>query len=248
MNTLSRSTTEFSNPIRASADDISVSLGEAHPFDDPLARLLLLDNFDYALAGQWLNASDAGGSVTISADTSKSGASSLKLVTPATNNKRAVAQRYIPYAAPGRFGIETSFALLNGNSTVALGLEVQMPGYQIFAVLYMILVAFGSNFANATIQFIDQHAVGQGAPGDKAENIVLATYAWNTMKMVIDVNNDKYVRGIVNNQTFDLSAYSLNHTDEPTQGYLSPILSVVANENVAKTCYFDGLLITQNEA
>jgi len=70
---------------------------------------------------------------------------------------------------------------------------------------------------------------------------------FHTIKLVIDIANDRYKRLVVNNQEVDLSAHSLGVGDDDAGPYLSASFTVWAKEDAIAKAYIDDVILTQNE-
>lgn len=70
---------------------------------------------------------------------------------------------------------------------------------------------------------------------------------WNTIKFVIDLDIDEYVRVGINGKTYSLAGIALRKTDSPTSPQTASYFIVYNNNNRTCDVYVDNIILTQNE-
>ncbi|GAI79944.1 unnamed protein product, partial [marine sediment metagenome] len=72
-------------------------------------------------------------------------------------------------------------------------------------------------------------------------------YLFHVFKLVIDFENNKYVRLIINNTTYDLSSYNLYVDDAVGEKYANALISLRSRKDYNDVMYVDNVIFTQNE-
>jgi hypothetical protein len=78
-------------------------------------------------------------------------------------------------------------------------------------------------------------------------NLVELSSPTHTLKMVLDMEEDTYVRCILNQTTYDLSAYSLFTQAAATYPHLEALIAHYATAGNNPVAYLDNVIVTQNE-
>jgi len=82
---------------------------------------------------------------------------------------------------------------------------------------------------------------------DLATGIQLYSASYHTIKMVVDLKNDKYVRALLDNESYDMSTLAVYRIDSPIEPYLSVQLTYIGKSGLLLANYLDDIIITQNE-
>jgi len=184
--------------------------------------------------------SSTDGTVTRSTDRSKTGNFSAKCVTGATSGNRAgITYVQSDFHSDTKMGMQVSFATGDDVWGVIIGIS-----YYDMTKLHTWSIRLKSD---GTLQYGDLAGTWQDVPG--ASSIYKQRdYNFATIKVVGDLSTDKYVRAVLFDKEYDLSAYTCYSVAMPaSMPYLYPDMAIETLENVAKTAYFDNYILTENE-
>jgi len=78
-------------------------------------------------------------------------------------------------------------------------------------------------------------------------DLTFGYWPMHTMKLVVDLNTDRYVRFILNETEYDLSAYSANTFANPDQPHLGVKAILYSTAGFNADCWVDDIILTQNE-
>jgi hypothetical protein len=82
---------------------------------------------------------------------------------------------------------------------------------------------------------------------DANKNLYTNLNTFHKMKVVVDFVNWKYVRANVNEESYDLSAYSMYNTGTLSEGLSFAQVEFIGESGKNAVCYVDGVILTQNE-
>lgn len=211
--------------------ELAARLGSIDTFDRR-GEVLWLDDFENNI-NKW-NQTLGGGSIALSTDQARSGANSAKLTTAATGTDAASLRWIMGYPVLSKFGFEVSFANLSTKGRFQISF-VYCTGTK--------MVVGGLDYYSAT-------GILSLSGGVQIDTLGLYTSAttWNTIKVVIDSAQNKYVRAILNNKEYDISASSLVETALVEAAHLEAIVAIWRDAAAAAvSIYVDDAIITQNE-
>lgn len=203
---------------------------------DRRGDVIWLDNFE-GTEGMWeLFGVGGDNAQELSGDTARSGMCSLKLTTGNTTGNTARMIGYLPYPVLSKIGIEISFTM-NGS------LSQYLWRYRLYD---------GTNYYQAQLRYnsttkvwdIDDNGTWRTI---RTEGLLSTLYLFNTVKMVIDFVANKYVRLILNESEYDISAYSLVETASGTASHIRARIEITTGVNFNHSAYFDDFIVTQNE-
>lgn len=214
-----------------------VRLGSLDTFDRR-GDVLWADDFERSLNKWSPNAQGTGASVALSTARARNGRYSALLTAGSDGGLAAFITHVSPFPALSAFGMEFSFNL--GSTIDLLDISVQLFD--------------GTDRLNARIQWFDgsndlwYQAVG-GAFVSFATGVDLARTStlFHTAKLVFNGVSRRYIRFILDNRTYDLSANALWALADATLPEASVVLSVVGRAGFNDTLYVDDVILTQNE-
>lgn len=189
---------QWGDTLQVGNADLAGRLGACKTWDWR-GNVLFMNTFEYGLGNFNKATSGTGASVTITPDFAMFGGYSAKLIGGSDSNKRAHIYTKMGRNPTTGYGLEVAWATLSNYHYI----EIQL------------LVAVGST----THMGFLRHVRGDGKLyyyGDDAAYHNFATQtiegifnAFNFLKVVIDVDESKYIRCLMNSETYDLSAYAL---------------------------------------
>ena len=217
--------------------ELAARLGSTVTFDRQ-GEVILLETFENTVNSRWLVTLVGAATAAISATTARNGASSLQLVTGAAAAQFASIKRGFVLTEQCKYGFEYSFSV----------------GY-----LDTYKLAWDLSLSSATYNlgaFVEYDAAAQtlvvnddGTLRTIASGLALyeAAHIFNTAKLVVDAVTGKYSHLRLNDQTYDLSAYTLA-SDVPLAPYGGyATIQISTTTAAAVTGYIDDVIITQNE-
>ncbi len=214
------------------------------------ARLKSIDTFDRRGDVVWLDDFEdnlekwfqftlgTGASIALSTESARNGAKSCKLTTGNAVNDYTYINKTLPLPVSSKVGFEISFTSDEDLNGIFLYITYYDGAfYHQGVILYCpdtdVLYYYDENGSVQTIA--------------TSLNLRGAVTHYHTIKLVIDLVTGKYVRLILNEHTFDLSAYNL----QKAVSTLAPFIfcRFVVRTGVAsnQSIYADDAIITQNE-
>jgi len=184
--------------------------------------------------------SSTDGTVTRDTTRAKTRDASLKCVTGAVlNNRSGVSYTISDFFPNTKMGIQASFA----------------TGGDVWGITVFISYYDMTDIHTWSIQLDADGTLRYGNTGGTWTDIGGSSsiykqndYNFATLKMVMDITNDKYERAVLFDQEYDLSAYTCYSAAMPeTMPYLYIGFKIQTLEAVAKTAFFDNMFLTENE-
>lgn len=217
--------------------ELAARLGSIVTFDRR-GDVVWLDDFEDNLA-KW-ELGFGTGTAVLSAATARNGGKSAKLTTPAVTDLGATITKRLPFPALSKIGSEISVAqddsnilFLSGAIFFLLGDGTFKYGQWEYLPLTTTLNIFdhtaGTVSLSTSVQFAD------------------SIYLFHTFKLVVDLVTGKYVRLIMDETEWDLSAYTLIGDDADGDAWMYSDFRVATKAAVAASCYVDDAIVTQNE-
>lgn len=211
-------------------------------------RVFYVDTFEQyydAITEKWLGYGD--GTSTLSTDYPKDGMSCLKLTSGAASGDDVICKINMGGSPAGRFGIEFELLCMEDVTNVKY---ILLYGWLYLPTEYFQFLAKYLGGTNTKWQYQDSDGVNQDVP-DGDYIICEDSYPfWNNIKLIVDLVNGKYVTLYCNEQTFDLSTYSMyNRTGLSGQRSRLELYFAMENNDVAQavSCYIDNLILTDLE-
>lgn len=226
--------------IHAVADlgELAARLGSIDTFDRR-GDIVWYDDFE-ALFNKWapIVAADIG-SVIQSDYIAKRGTHSLELTTGPVAGGATGVYHEEGYPVLSNFGFEAHFHLYH--DTIRAYIEAR-----IFTGTQRLRTYLVYERDNSRWRYLDHNGIEQ-------DLLLGVTYPARTTlfvpcKFVIDITNRTYLRGIFSNQEVDMSAFGVQVTpDLITVPHLQMRILAHTPLTPAQRCYFDNVIITQNE-
>ncbi len=205
---------------------------------DRRGNVIWLDDFEGTLGKYGIEIEGPGASAQLSAEAARSGAFSAKLISPDDAGVKCGIKRWFPLPVESNIGFEFSWA------------RAYQLAY-IYIYFYFVEAAKSYSFrlryhiAQNYLQYYDHRAdyisLEPRAYSGKE------THIFNTIKLVVDYADKKYVRALFNSQAFDLSACTVRvgagGTPYTLRTYIYAETGTVPNVNT----YIDDVILTQNE-
>lgn len=201
-------------------------------------NVLFMDSFEEGVLNWKEDDNGGAGSVAISTDRSRTGGSSVKLVTSGNGETLVGMSKGFVTGYDGKIGVE--FHVLTEDEDI---------GFRLTVYIYD-----GTNMYDASILWVP--ASNTFYYMDSAQSgVALSTslYAadddetWVPIKLVVDMENMEYMNARVGNTSFDLSGEGLHSTAAGTEPNFAVLLEVLEYAADPKTGYIDDVIITQNE-
>lgn len=230
---------------QADLGELAASLGSIDTFDRR-GDIVWLDDFESDVLKWTLILPGVGDSVVASSEAARNGAFSAKLTTGNVIADMVTMVHYSPYPVTSRVGFEISFTVHNNLSDLIFSQRLYDGSDEHFArVRY--------RPATDVLEYLDRNAVWQNL----ATSLVLldAAYILHTIKLVMDLNTQEYIRIIVDDVDYDLSVLEpplllplYRHTPDPaTTPHWEQIVDKITGVNANTSSYVDDAIVTQNE-
>lgn len=217
--------------------ELAARLGSIVTFDRR-GDVIFLDSFEGGIEkwGHFLYGD--GAAIEWTSKEARSGAFSCKMTTGKDDDQAATLQGETPYPVLSKLGMEVSFSCLETLNIFQIQFEVTpWPNLTLGGLQYLP--------PSNTLKYQDEDGNWQNLDTDLSH--FAFTRNFNTMKIVTDPLNHKYVRAIFNNNSYDMSTLTL----APARSAIAPCLRRwirVEGPALANiTSYVDDVIITQNE-
>lgn len=217
--------------------ELAVRLGSPVSFDRR-GNVMWYDDFEHSLNKWEITLAGAGGSAAITNERARTGAVSCKIITGNSDGDEAICHHYEMYPVLSRIGFEISLLTAARKACFAL----------------TILLADGTFIHTAAIRYDFEtqdwyyyDSTGLWVSLSSIAKLTEHSYIFNTLKLVIDPNTQKYVRLIANNVSQDISSLSYYRYHYPLSSRLIVYVTFYPKEDASKTIYLDDVILTQNE-
>ncbi|GAH53184.1 unnamed protein product, partial [marine sediment metagenome] len=165
----------------ADLGELAARLGSIVTFDRR-GDIVWFDDFEGEVDKWYQEPSGTDAAIVVSPDAARNGSFSAKLTTGDEVNDFATIIHYLPYPVTSRVGFEISFNVENDLSELIFSQRLYDGSYEHYARLRYLP-------ATDVLQYLDSEAEWQ----DLVTGLVLwaATYAFHTVKLVIDLDTHK---------------------------------------------------------
>jgi len=217
--------------------ELSVRLGSIVSHDRR-GDVIWADGFENGISGWSTLGFGAGWEGQLCSAYSRLGGSSCRLKTGSNAGDFMAISRYWPKVRNNRLGMEFSVAFTSTMSHVGCHVQVyDGTSYFVFGIRY--------DIATDEVQIYS-------IPG---YHVVFATgftryktpHLFHTFKVVADLDKSEYVRAIIDEQEWDLSAYPLIVGAAAVGPSTHWIVDCDSDPAVLVNCYIDDVIATQNE-
>lgn len=227
--------TVFAIPIDLA--ELAARLGSIVTFDRR-GDVFHMEDFRGGIAG-WLSLGGGDDStLELSVDSPKIGGFSMKLVPGDAALDFMNAYRYMVYPKAGRLGLELSF-------TVNASTHYIRFLFHIYDGVNLSQAGIEYDHANTRLRYRDSG--GEWQVEDSDLELSTLEVLFHTIKLVVDTENGKYLRLILDSLTYNLSAYDLDADTDPTVAHLYLEVQNVAADTSQPAIYVDDVIVTQNE-
>jgi len=205
---------------------------------DRAGNVMWYDDFEGTIKRWDYSSYNAEGDFQHTTEAARSGAACAKLLTPTTLNKDTWMKCYRPLPVASKIGFEFSYAMYtNINYLYAVLKFGDSAGQYEYQLRY--------DRYNKTMAYYNSSGGYTDLPGSVSHRLFY--HAWNTIKLVVDYESQKYVRALLNSFSWDLSGIAPKFNS----GSYTPSLYIEAriqNRDAAQRyIYLDDVILTQNE-
>ena len=212
--------------------EVAARLGSIHTFDRR-GNILWYDDFEDGLNKWEVSLSGTGPSVALTNAQARKGALSCKLVSGTSGGAYSQINAYLPYNILSRMGFESAFTA-NGDTEYT----------------WRFWFYDGTNYYEASVTYsaTDWLEIWTTAGWVAVANVPLlhSDSLFHILKLVVDPITHKYVRLILNNTEYDVSASDMLPTANATAPHTLVTFRVTKGSS-GDTVYIDNVIVTQNE-
>lgn len=218
--------------------ELAARLGSICTFDRR-GSIFFLDDFASGV-GKWeLTGPDNGEAFDGFSGYAQSGGYCGRITTGAVDGNLAHIARWFPFPQLVKVGFEISFTLDAYISEFRVGFYGPTDTKYMHAAIFYYVptdTLYYNNYKGTMI------------PLASGLNLLKADYCFHTVKLVIDLTTNKYVRCILNNIEYDLSDYAYYVGGVLTKQYMIAYQEVITGENTSAVIYVDNAIITRDES
>lgn len=201
-------------------------------------NVVFIESFEHGLQGWSATGYGTGGEIIISAEKYRSSGYSAKLIAGSDGDKKAVIFRKFPYPTLGLYGLELSF-LIEAHTDYVRWRLTHHDGtseYQ-FTCEY--------DVDNRDLNIMDEN--GDYVTIDSDLYLNYGSAPFHTVKIVADLTTNEYVRAIVNDNEYDLSAYPGYPWAADDGAHVRTNIWIEGEAGHNGFSYVDDVILTQNE-
>lgn len=217
--------------------ELAARLGSINTFDRR-GNVSWYDDFESSTL-KWCNSPvGAGGTGALSTTHARNGNQSFKMVTDTVSGRGRRLLKRLPSPTNANIGLELHIATEHQVWTLEAEVEVQdTEGIQAMTVRWV--------EETNLLQVKDENSDWQTVAtlGNKINDV----YLFYTIKIVADFEAKTYKRLMFNDTEYNISNIRVKDTAGPYLDILCTKIAVTTNQDSAKTCYIDDVIITQNE-
>ena len=241
---MSRGAPDYSNvkaavPLHRLDDhaELAARLGSPVTYDRP-GGVYFLSNFGFGL-GQFGRTVVGDGAYQVATpETFFTGPFCLAMQTSNVTGEVSTAQLTIPVPTfDTKMGLEVAFAIPDAEIGFAINLLVY-EGID----MYQYILRYTTD--NGRLQVMEP--LGGGVLLDGFE-IRKGSRAWHKMKIVMDLEEHKYVRALFDEHRFDTSEYAALHFEPDETNRLDIRLTAWSLDDTSRLIYWDSVIVTQGE-
>lgn len=227
-------------PVVGNAE-LAVRLGSHTPYDRRGSVMHILD-FSHGMTNVYPNTYGTGGACEITADYSKHGGYSLKIITPSNGDFLTEIQQYHCFpAAPDIVGIEFAVSEEDSAGSPYCYMSICTDTRRIYA---------GVLWDSATSKLYYMNGVGTWADSGFTRtfwHVADYGYEFHSVKLCFSTLTEKYVRVCVDHKELDWSAFSCPASDYTDQLPATTRLGALGANGQNYTFYFADLIHTIKE-
>lgn len=185
------------------------------------------------------NATTGGTGAACALDTARmrNGSKSCKLTTGDAAEDVTSIERYLPFLDAGKFGLE---AHITHNEDIDRH-RITIAAYDGTNLIYG---AIEYDESDAALNYLNSG--GTWSAFKSSFSLHATPYLFHAWKLVIDTDNEKYVRFIIDNTEHDISAYALRKVASATDKHIMILIEAVS-AGANEATYVDDVIFTQEE-
>ncbi len=221
----------------ADLGELAIRLGAISSVDRK-GSAIALDDFESPLL-KWVTAATSGGSVTLGTTSVRSGSQAIKLFATNSVGAHATIRKYLFPVGIKPQGIEIHFATQSTASLLYIEVTYYDGTNKHEALLYL---DFKDRLAGI------QQVVGIGTVFATGLVFSSSNHQYEPLKLVMDFDNDEYVRVIIGGTEYDLSAYTIPKTADVSSPFIY-LQTYIKNKDGVGTVslWLDDFIYTTNE-
>jgi hypothetical protein len=217
--------------------ELAARLGSPDLFNRE-GNVLFLDTFEHGLKPWNFVGAGVDADAIASNEWSRYGGYSCKLISGFADGGNMLAQRIFPYPILSKYGVEYAFNVESGVTQ----LDTVLNHYDgTTKHNYSFRIQFSAN------RLIIWEAGGVPVIFKTSLPLSTASYANHILKMVVDTVNDKWLRIILNDTEYDLTAYASSDSASAVDPVMDVSISAYSGAASNAAVYIDDLIITFNE-
>ncbi len=205
---------------------------------DRRGNVIWLDDFNENLNKWGIATAGTGGAAALTTAAAHNGSKCCLLTTPSDTITTVELSRSMGVINSKRLGFEFSFADQDDDTTLMLILG-KYNGTSISYGTLEILEGAG------TVRIYDQLSAGYITLD--TVNLDNSPSAWTTWKLVVDFDTGMYVRAMLNEETYDISAYQLRTVLSAVAPSTAVGVRLTRSAASNLICYIDDAIVTMNE-
>ncbi len=217
--------------------ELAARLGSIDTFDRS-GDVVWMDDFENGIT-KWETYGDGTGTALASDTTyARNGGKSAKCTTGSDGALRAGIRTLKPRPVDSGAGFEISFTL--------------QDNFQYFEFYFILtsgstrlIPALRVDVANNKIMY--RNSAGVYISLLDAVALVKNPLCFNTCKLVVDISTNMYVKALINQYSFDLSALSIQSNVSAIQSYFDIRAFFIGDSGQNRVAYLDDFILTQNE-
>jgi len=217
--------------------ELAARLGSPVTFDRR-GNVIMLEDFEDTLMKWNSNQTMNGTRRFQTAEAARSGAFSVKMVTPNAADADTYLFRDLPLPIQSKIGLEFSYAMY-------LQIKYIIIHISFYEKTRLYRFALRYDRYNTTMAYLNSGGTYTDLVGTPSH--MMLYHNWNTIKLVVDYENKKYVRALLNENSWDLKdiePYKPAYTGTPYLYIESRITNRAIGDNYI---YLDDVILTQNE-
>lgn len=217
--------------------ELAVRLGSVHAYDRR-GFIMYMETFQKGLCGWTTNPQGTGSSVNLVAGASVSPPYSVRLTGGSDGNQSALISRAYPFPLLSIHGLEVAFSLSAQVDRFQVELNVTTEGSQYRAVIEY-------DHTNTQLEYVDSAGAWQVLDADL--ELFVGDDTFQALKLVVDMENGKYVRLLLNQTVYSLSGIGLLEAVSILEDHLGAVLTVYSNAGQNGYVHVDNIILTQQE-
>ena len=219
------------------AGELAVRLGSIDVFDRR-GNVIWLTNFGDGLQGCTPTVDHTDSKWALTANRAFSGAYSLKLDPRGAADAYAEWGRVLHFLNPTRLGFETVISLDTDPASVRWSMWYFDGTNRVYSAVW---------YYPATGDWKILKADGNVVTVLAGAKLQQGPAAWHHVKMVIDVETEKYAFLLIDKNEVNLSAYALKKDASADLGQLLVTVTCAGSVDASEAIFVGGVIITQNE-